>query len=224
MLEVSGVRRILLVVAAAVLFNSLVVAYGFMQLDGLQDRLTAAVLMTVPKNVTTEEDSPVVPRATDGALAVVFYSDLGCEFCRQSSSAIDSLRQHFGGAVQWLYAPLPRPPHMASGSFGSARLLLCASDAEAGWNALRVAAQGADDEALQPLVTEILTEGGMEEGEIQRCSVSPEAEQRTWRAMFAASRAGVGAVPTTVVGGVKIEGAVEYEPMRTLIESKLSAR
>lgn len=212
--------------AVVLLFNSLIVAYGFWQLDRFGDRFTAAVLMTVPSAVSSELALAAEGPASGQRPSVVFYSDLSCEFCRRSSEVMDSLRMHFGERVEWTYHPLPQPPHIAPASFKSAALLLCSDDRDAGWLALQEAANTPKEASagLEDLVRTVLIDEGVSARELDRCADSQGAEVRTWNAMFAASRRGVTGVPTTMVDGMLVKGQVEYEVMRDLIESRLAAR
>lgn len=89
---------------------------------------------------------------------------------------------------------------------------------------MREAARGADDGSLQPIVREVLTREGFPKRRMDQCATGDQTEQRTWQAVFAASRAGVSAVPTTVVDGLMMEGVVQFGPMRSLIESRLASR
>lgn len=211
--------RVLLAFAAVLALNTALVVVAFASVWQLRNSLRRALLVTMPTIAASQRQSaPPLERR----VRIDLYSDFGCEFCRESASAVDSAREVYGSNTEWRYWNAPKSPDVDPLSFRGALAAVCVSRSGDPWALYSQLSESSDwsEEVLDSAVRAVASNPDS----VRTCMASTEAESAVWGELFALARRGISRTPTIVVDGRQITGSIHYEPLAQLIDSRLRAR
>lgn len=211
--------RVLLAFAAVMAINTGLVVVAFATVWQLRDALRWALVVTMPTVAASQRPSapPIGER-----VRIDLYSDFGCEFCRESASAVDSARRMYRSNTEWRYWNAPKSPDVDPLSFRGALAEVCLSGSTDPWALYSRLSKSPNwsREVLDSAVAEVAPNPDS----VRKCMDSPDAESAVWEELFASARRGVSRTPTIVVDGRKVRGSIRFEPLAQLIDSRLRAR
>lgn len=165
---------------------------------------------------------------------IVNYDDLQCPFCsRMHNTLMEEILPQYGDRVKIVYKDFPLSMHPWAKHSANDANCLAQSNGKAYWefadyihgnqkmigNGQDIAKSTAE---LDRIALEIGKKNGMDETKLQACLKNPPAD--VLKASMAEGEAlGMNATPTMYINGQKLEGAVDADDVRAVIDSQLVA-
>jgi len=197
-------------------------AVGEVQKDVEQN--AKAVVDLAPKPVKNVAAAPPVSARdrimgdSTAKVTLVEYSDFQCPYCKKFNPIVRRLMSEYKGKVRWVYRHFPLSFHAQSQK--AAEASECAGDQGKFWE------YGdkifANQKSLSPSSFEQFSvDLGLNAGEFKTCLDSGKYAQKVRSDMQGGIAAGVKGTPATFINGELVGGAVPYEQLKAMVDSKL---
>jgi protein-disulfide isomerase len=177
----------------------------------------AAAAAGAPASIDVRADDPVKgnPKAP---VTIVVFSDFQCPFCARVGPTLDEAMRTYGDKLRivWKHQPLAFHPN----ALPAARAAEAAREQGKFWqmhDRLFQSQRELSDAAYQRIAREL----GLDMGRFDAALRSGRGQARIEDDQKLAARIGAQATPTMFVNGEKVEGAVPFATLKTVIDRKL---
>jgi protein-disulfide isomerase len=179
--------------------------------------------------------SALVPIEADDAVwgngwapvTLVGFLDFQCPFCRATHPTVRALMEHYGPEkLRVAFKHYPLPSH--EGGIRAALVGRAVQDI-AGVGAFLVfennlySEQGEHLELSSQLLESHAAKVGVSRDQLNAALANSATRERVWRDVVFAETIGVNAVPTFLINGIPVQGALPYEFFARLIDGELQA-
>lgn len=179
--------------------------------------------------------SALVPIEADDAVwgngwapvTLVAFLDFECPFCRAAHPTVRALMEHYGPEkLRVAFKHYPLPSH--EGGIRAALVGRAVQDV-AGTGAFFIfennlySEEGEHLELSSQLLESHAAKVGVSRTQLNTALANPKTREGVWRDVVFAESIGVNAVPTFLINGIPVQGALPYEFFERLIEGELQA-
>jgi protein-disulfide isomerase len=170
------------------------------------------------QGLTVRPDDPAKGSAK-APVTIVVFSDFQCPYCSRVEPTLARVQQAYGDQVRivWKHQPLPFHPNAVPAALAAE----AAREQGKFWpmhDRLFSNQQGLSETVYAQYAKEL----GLDLAKFDAARKAPRLQSRITEDQALAARIGVNATPTLVVNGVKIEGAVPFEMVKTEIDRQLA--
>ncbi len=212
----------LLAGSSIILVNSLLMLRTATAMDSYETVVLLSTLRDAPR--VANQLASTVDSAS--GVDVVIYSDFACRYCRESFSAIDSVRTLYGvsDSVTWQYRYWPDLGDPTSLRFSLEAA--CTLDSTGPWRLLGAisAEMASGDEWSRDLFDRALATLDLDLIQLEQCAKADSTMRRVLGDAFRAAALAIDHTPTVVVNGVSVAGRLEYTPFSQFIRDRLRRR
>lgn len=166
--------------------------------------------------LATSEGSPSLGLA-GSAITIIEFADFQCPYCRESQKVLKQVLQNYGLGVRLIFKHLPLDIH--SQAFDAARAAFCAGKQDRFWeyqDAL-FAISSLEPSALQKTARTLK----LDLTKFDACLSAEDSRVAVTKDKREAARWGINSTPTFLINGKMIQGAIDFDNFKSLIEQEL---
>jgi len=244
-----GIMAFLGTVCVFCLGNAVVVvllAALFVHKDGLWRTLALALLAFIvvgalmvrennllPQYCARNAPAPATPRIevpldgsqvhgpADAPVTVVEFSDFRCPACRRMHKTVAQAMEHYGDKVRWVFKNFPLPSH--KDAHIAAEGALCAGDQGKFWEFHHILFE-TEEEFTPDSLTAIAEKLGLDTAAFRQCLDAGTHKAQVDKELQSGLKAGLDAVPSTIVNGTLVVGAKSPEAFMAVIDAELARK
>jgi len=172
--------------------------------------------------LTIRPDDPVKGSAS-APVTIVLFSDFQCPFCSRLLPSLQQVEQTYGNRVKIVWKHMPLPPSMHPQAQAAAEAAEAAREQGKFWQMHDKLFASQRDFGQPDVFARIARDAGLDLNAFQASLASGKGRQRVLEDQSIAQRMGVQATPTMMINGEKLEGAVGFDVLKSVIDRKLSA-
>ncbi|HKR59749.1 MAG TPA: thioredoxin domain-containing protein [Pyrinomonadaceae bacterium] len=185
----------------------------------LRQRAEVKVYLSEPRWPSLASvDGPTVLGAKDSLITIVEFADFQCPYCREAQRVLKRVLQEYKGEVRLVFKHLPLDSH--SQAFDAARAAFCAAEQDRFWEYQEAlfGASTLNTAALEKTAQELKLELPAFKG----CLAADYSHDAVTRDKRDANRWGINSTPTFLVNGKMVQGAIDFDNFKSLIEQELT--
>lgn len=185
-------------------------------LQSLRSQANVAVRLVAPRVNLSLKDTPVRGPA-DAPVTVVEYADYECPYCQQIQPAIDKIEAEYKGRLAFAYKDVPLPNHANAAKATEASH--CAGDQGKYWEyhdllySTKQLSPGKLADHARALQLDV--------GAFEKCLASGVKAEISKAHIAEAQAVALPGTPGIFVNGRFINGAVDYQTLRQIVEEEL---
>ena len=172
--------------------------------------------------LTIRPDDPVKGSAS-APVTIVLFSDFQCPFCSRLLPSLQQVEQAYGNRVKIVWKHMPLPPSMHPQAQAAAEASEAAREQGKFWQMHDKLFASQRDFAQPDAFARIARDVGLDMNAFQASLAAGKGRQRVLEDQSVAQRMGIQATPTMLINGEKLEGAVGFDVLKSVIDRKLSA-
>lgn len=154
----------------------------------------------------------------DAKVTVIVYDDFECPFCANFHPALKQAREEYRGKVRFVIRHFPLSFHPKAQP--AAEASECAAEQGKFWEYADALFEN-QDSLGNDLYKKLAGDLGLNASKFNDCLTSGKYTQKIRNQMSAGAAAGVKGTPASFINGELVSGAVPYETLKTVIDSKL---
>jgi protein-disulfide isomerase len=187
--------------------------------EALRQKAAVKVYLSEPRWPSLANvEGPTVLGTKDSEITIVEFADFECPYCREAQRVLKRILKEYRGEVRLVFRHLPLDSH--SHSFEAARAAFCAAEQNRFWEyhdglfgSLALHAAG-----LEKLARELK----LELATFKACMVADYSRDAITRDKRDANRWGINSTPTFLINGKLVQGAIDFDSFKNLIEQELT--
>lgn len=175
---------------------------------------------------TSPTPSADLPKVTDNdhidgpanaSVTMIVYDDFECPFCKKFQKTLIQAREEYKGQVRFVFRHFPLSFHQNAHSAAVASE--CAAEQGKFWEFADALYE--QDNLGESVYKNVAKNLGLNINSFDECIVSDKYDQKIKDQIQTGAAAGVKGTPGSFVNGELVSGAVPYENLKAIIDSKL---
>ena len=163
----------------------------------------------------TDNDHIVGP--ADASVTMIVYDDFECPFCGRFQKTLIQAREEYKDQVRFVFRHFPLSFHQNASSAAVASE--CAAEQGKFWEFADALYE--QDNLGESVYKEVAKNLSLNMSDFNKCIASDKYDQKIKDQMQTGAAAGVKGTPGSFVNGELVSGAVPYESLKAIIDSKL---
>jgi predicted DsbA family dithiol-disulfide isomerase len=187
-------------------------------IDELREKAVIEVNLQEPRWpwLFATESSPALGR-NGSAITIIEFADFQCPYCREAQRVLKQVLKTYELEVRLVFKHLPLDIH--SQAFNAARAAFCAGKQGHFWEYQDALFASSDLEAntLQKTASALK----LDLPKFETCLTSEDSRDAVTKDKREAARWGINGTPTFLINGKMIQGAIDFDGFKSLIEQEL---
>jgi protein-disulfide isomerase len=191
--------------------------------NSLKEKYEVKLFLQKPSLPLTQvkiEDSPALGPA-DASVVVVEFSDPLCPACLAAYETTRRVRQEYKDQIRWVFKDFPLERHQ--GAREAAEAAHCAGEQGQFWEFHDRIINAEEKNTDAEMLTDMAESLGLNKKQFERCLNRGQHRSRIEKDIQTGKKAGISAIPTYILNGKMISGAVSFDEFKQKIDDELKA-